>query len=157
MIHVLFVCLGNICRSPMAEAVFREFVKKENLSDKIKVDSSGLGDWHIGKGPHRGTREVLDREKITYEGIVARQISEKDWSSFDYIIAMDDQNIEGLKKFSKPIDGIVVRKLMDFIEEPRESNVPDPYYTGDFDYTYSLVTEGCKELLNYIKKQHSLT
>ncbi|WP_010097223.1 low molecular weight protein-tyrosine-phosphatase [Ornithinibacillus scapharcae] len=156
MIQVLFVCLGNICRSPMAEAVFRDLVVKNNLQDKIRVDSSGTGNWHTGEPPHSGTREVLDREKISYKGIKARQVSKNDWDDFDYIIAMDDQNIKDLRKLNPQESNIVIAKLMDFVEEAKENNVPDPYYTGDFDYTYELVLEGCSNLLSHIKQKHSM-
>lgn len=156
MIRVLFVCLGNICRSPMAEAIFRDLVKKEDLSDNIEVDSSGTGNWHIGDLPHEGTRLLLDQKKISYEGILARQVKEQDWDDFDYIIAMDEQNIADLGNIRKLSDSAVVAKLMDFVEDPEEQNVPDPYYTGDFDYTYQLVSIGCMQLLNFIKKQHHL-
>lgn len=157
MIRVLFVCLGNICRSPMAEAVFRDLVKKEELSGKIEVDSSGTGDWHVGNEPHEGTRKILDEKKISYQGILARTVQAKDWDDFDYIIAMDEQNIEGLRKIRDNDDTTVIRRLMDFVEQSDVKDVPDPYYTGNFEYTYELVSEGCEQLLNYIKKQHSLT
>lgn len=157
MIRVLFVCLGNICRSPMAEAVFRDLVKKEELSGKIEVDSSGTGDWHVGNEPHKGTRKILDEKKISYQGILARTVQAKDWDDFDYIIAMDEQNIEGLRKIRDNDDTTVIRRLMDFVEQSDVKDVPDPYYTGNFEYTYELVSEGCEQLLNYIKKQHSLT
>lgn len=156
MIHVLFVCLGNICRSPMAEAVFRDLVQKSNLEHKIQVDSGGTGGWHIGEAPHRGTRQILDRERISYEGIVARQVTKNDWDDFNYIIAMDDQNIKDLQKLHPENHDIVVSKLMDFVVDAKEKNVPDPYYTGDFDFTYELVVEGCSNLLKEIKQNHNL-
>lgn len=156
MIRVLFVCLGNICRSPMAEAIFRDLVKKENLSDKIEVDSGGTGNWHIGKQPHEGTRSLLDQKDTSYDGMLARKVEEQDWDKFDYIIAMDDQNIADLGNIRKVDNSITVAKLMDFVEEPKELNVPDPYFTGDFDYTYELVSEGCNQLLSYIKKQEHM-
>ena len=102
MIHILFVCLGNICRSPMAEAIFREKVKKEGLADRIKVDSAGTGDWHIGKPPHQGTREILKAKRISDEGLFARQIKASDLNEFDYIIAMDTENVKNIKKLSWP-------------------------------------------------------
>jgi len=92
MIKVLFVCLGNICRSPMAEAVFRHYVKEAGLADKIAVDSAGTGDWHTGSPPHRGTRNVLTANRISYEGITARQITPSDMKDSHYIIVMDEQN-----------------------------------------------------------------
>lgn len=155
LIRVLFVCLGNICRSPMAEAVFRDLVRKNNLSDKIEVDSAGTGNWHVGNPPHEGTRKILEQENISYEGITARQVSENDWSDFDYIIAMDDDNIAELDKLKT--SDVETAKLMDFVEDAPEENVPDPYFTGNFDYTYELVSAGCENLLNYIIEKHDLT
>ncbi|MFC4025718.1 low molecular weight protein-tyrosine-phosphatase [Oceanobacillus longus] len=154
MIRVLFVCLGNICRSPMAEAIFRDLVNKENLSHQIEVDSGGTGNWHVGKQPHEGTRTLLEREKISFEGMLGRQVAEDDWDDFDYIIAMDDQNLEDLGNIRKGNDSTVVRRLMDFVENPAEANVPDPYYTGNFEYTYQLVSAGCSHLLRYLKEKH---
>ncbi|WP_284141545.1 MULTISPECIES: low molecular weight protein-tyrosine-phosphatase [unclassified Virgibacillus] len=156
MIRVLFVCLGNICRSPMAEAVFRQMVKEEKLETEIEVDSSGTGDWHVGEPPHHGTRDLLAQKQIPYDGLRARQVTVHDWEKFDYIIAMDDQNIKDLRKLKAGNDNIVVAKLMDYVQNAGESNVPDPYFTGDFDYTYKLVKAGCANLLTYIKVVNGL-
>ncbi|MFD1360742.1 low molecular weight protein-tyrosine-phosphatase [Lentibacillus salinarum] len=156
MIRVLFLCLGNICRSPMAEAIFRDLVKNEGLSGKINVDSAGLGHWHVGEVPHEGTRELLDRQRIAYDGMKARQLHKRDFSDFNYLIAMDDQNISALSTFGEKSDDMMVAKLMDFVNEAKEADVPDPYFTGNFDYTYALVSEGCRALLNHIKHEHNL-
>lgn len=154
MKQILFVCLGNICRSPMAEAVFRDLVYQEGLQDQIKVDSAGTGPWHVGKVPHEGTREILTKYNISYEGMKARQVKDNDPKLFHYIIAMDDQNMRDMQDFYGKDHGSEVFKLMDFVEDSSETNVPDPYYTGDFEYTYELVKEGTKNLLSYIKKNN---
>lgn len=157
MIRILFVCLGNICRSPMAEAVFREKVKQAGLADKIEVDSAGTALWHDGKPPHKGTRAKLDEHDISYEGMTARQIFQGDFNAFDYIVTMDDQNMVNIQsEYDVPKDGVIVRKLMDFVDNPREVNVPDPYYTGDFDYTYDLINEASEKLLQDIIKRYQL-
>ena len=139
----------------MAEAVFRDMLLKENLTEKIEADSGGIGGWHVGKMPHHGTRKILDKQNISYEGMRARQVSKKDWENFNYIIAMDDQNIKDLQKINSQNE-IVVAKLMDFVEEINEQEVPDPYYTGNFDYTFELVTEGCSNFLSYIRDEHNI-
>lgn len=156
LIRVLFVCLGNICRSPMAEAVFRDYVNKEGLGDKFFIDSAGLGGWHIGEGPHHGTRKILKKYNISGEGLVARKIETADLDKFDYIIAMDDDNLSGIQRLRKDHPKAYVAKLMDFVPDADENNVPDPYYTGNFEQVYHLVTMGCRALLEKIKAEHGL-
>ncbi|WP_174615943.1 low molecular weight protein-tyrosine-phosphatase [Virgibacillus ihumii] len=156
MIRVLFICLGNICRSPMAEAVFRNLVQQDNLSDKITVDSAGIGHWHSGEPPHKGTRDMLDKLHISYKDMKARQVHSTDWRDFDYIIAMDDQNIRDLRNINDEMSEVTIAKLMDFVKDPDNENVPDPYFTGNFDYTYELVSKGCNGLLDNIKKEKNI-
>lgn len=153
MIHVLFVCLGNICRSPMAEAVFREMVKKEGLEKKIGIDSAGTGDWHIGHPPHRGTLTILKEKQINADDLIARKISVKDLSEFDYIIGMDTNNVKDIEKLGNIPSHVKVRRLLDFAEQTPENDIPDPYYTGKFPEVYALVKVGCENLLNEFKKE----
>lgn len=154
MIHVLFVCLGNICRSPMAEAVFRDLVKREGLEDKIIIDSAGTGDWHVGNPPHQGTRKILSKNQISFEGMVARQILKEDLSKFDYIIAMDRKNEMDIIRLNKSKQNQTnILKLLDLTEEHQGKDVPDPYYTGNFDEVYQLVKQGCEKLLQKIKTE----
>jgi len=152
---VLFVCLGNICRSPMAEAVFRDLLKRKGLEHRINVDSAGTGDWHIGKPPHEGTRGLLDRYSISYEGMTARQLAKEDGGNFDLIVAMDSQNERDIRANLGVSSRAHVIRFLSLLPEKGIEDVPDPYYTGNFDEVYELVREGCEKLLERIMKQES--
>ncbi|ALC80169.1 MULTISPECIES: low molecular weight protein-tyrosine-phosphatase [Bacillus] len=156
MIEVLFICLGNICRSPMAEAVFRDLVKKKGLEGKISVDSAGTGSWHVGNPPHEGTSSLLKEKGISTEGMAARVVEEEDLEKFDYLIAMDAENISALKVIARYSGNAAISRLLDLVDESETKDVPDPYYTGNFEEVYSLVTRGCEKLLDRIVKEHNL-
>ena len=153
MIQVNFVCLGNICRSPMAEAVFKEMVDEANLSDQIAVDSAGTGSWHVGEMAHRGTRRVLAQHGIEYAGR-ARQVTREDMQPEHYVIAMDESNVDELRR--RFGDHPRLYRLLDFASESKVQNVPDPYYSGNFEYVYQLVKDGCRGLLETIREEHGL-
>ncbi|RME46143.1 MAG: low molecular weight phosphotyrosine protein phosphatase, partial [Caldilineae bacterium] len=142
MIGVIFVCLGNICRSPMAEAVFADLVEKAGLTSHFRIDSAGTAGYHIGETPHPGTRRVLQQHNIAYQG-QARQFDRHDFDRFDYIIALDDGNLADLEW----LDGAgtyrhKMHRLLDFARHTSQRNVPDPYYTGDFEGVYQMVRDG---------------
>ena len=150
-LKVLFVCLGNICRSPIAEAVFQKMVDEAGLSSQIQVDSAGTGSWHVGERPHYGTRQLFIKHGIAYNGR-ARQITQTDMTTADtYIIAMDQGNVTDLQlRFGQHPH---LHRLLDFAKKANERNVPDPYYTGKFDEVYELVMDGCRGLLATIREQ----
>ena len=154
MIHVLFVCLGNICRSPMAEAMFRDLVQKGKLGDRVTVDSAATSSWHIGSPPHKGTLAKLKEYNISSEGLAGRQLSAEDFEKFDYIIGMDESNITNIRDMLGQPDHPKILRFLDLTDHRKD--VPDPYYTGDFQETYDLVLDGCEALLEKIRTDHAL-
>jgi protein-tyrosine phosphatase len=158
MIKVLFVCLGNICRSPMAEAVFQQHVKDAGLAEKIMVDSAGTGNWHVGEQAHQGTRNILKQHKILYNGR-ARQLAQRDLSDFDYVLAMDNSNLSNIRRYMGGKGEAEVCLFLSYALDAgtvEVAEVPDPYYDNRFEYVYNLVQQGSKALLAHIRKEHDL-
>jgi protein-tyrosine phosphatase len=152
-VTVTFVCLGNICRSPMAEAVFRNLVHQAGLDDQIKVDSCGTGSWHIGEAAHSGTQAVLRQHGIPCHH-TARKLSKGDLAEADYLIAMDKENLEDIHRFgeTRAETGL----LLNYAPTLGLQEVPDPYYTNRFEEVYNLVEAGCAGLLAHIRQEERL-
>ncbi|HEX5324032.1 MAG TPA: low molecular weight protein-tyrosine-phosphatase [Capsulimonadaceae bacterium] len=152
-IRVLFVCLGNICRSPMAEAVFAHKVREAGLSERIEADSAGTGSWHVGERPHSGTRRVLAANNISYDHC-ARTLFPSDLNDFDYIITMDETNLRDVLRMGR--GRARVAPLMSYAANSGWIEVPDPYYTGRFDEVYHLVDQATEGLLAMIRREHEI-
>lgn len=158
MIKVLFVCLGNICRSPMADGIMRQKVKDAGLENKIMVDSAGTGSWHVGERAHKGTRDILEKNDIPYDGR-ARQFKQRDLSDFDYILAMDKDNLRNIEKVAGGDSDGEIRTFLSYANKAGLTSfveVPDPYYDNRFNDVFELVNQGCDALLAHIKKTHKL-
>lgn len=154
-IRVLFVCLGNICRSPMAEAVFQHKVREAGLEAWIITDSAGTGDWHIGRPPHEETRRILTVNQISYEHR-ARLITRSDLKTFDYILTMDENNFQDVTALGQ--GRAKVARFLDYAPDSGVREVPDPYYQGSAAYAevFRLVNAAAEGLLAAIIRDHGL-
>ena len=151
---VLFVCLGNICRSPAAEAIFIDLLKKKGLNDNFTVDSAGTGSWHIGKKADKRMRIAAKKRGVEILS-KARQINTKDFEKFNYIIAMDDsnfRNIQDLKNRTSSTDFASIKKIQNFRSVFNEQEVPDPYFGGDdgFDHVLDILEDSVSRFLESI-------
>ena len=150
MIKVLFVCYGNICRSPMGEFILKDLVKKENLENKFEIASAGTSSEELGNPVYYLAKEKLLEHNISCEGKTARKLKVEDYEYYDYILAMESSNIRDIKRmFNKNVERKVYR-LLDFTYNSRD--IDDPWYTRDFDRAYKEILEGCEAFLKYIKE-----
>ncbi|EKU46831.1 low molecular weight protein-tyrosine-phosphatase [Staphylococcus massiliensis] len=145
MVTVAFVCLGNICRSPMAEAIMKHRLKERHI-DGIHVESRGTGEWNLGEPPHQGTKDILDQHHISYDGMISELFQPDD--DFDYVIAMDQSNVDNIKRINPSLKGKLF-KLLEF-SDMDETDVPDPYYTNNFEGVYEMVQSSCDHLIDFI-------
>ena len=148
MKKILFVCHGNICRSPMAEFVMKYLVREEGLADQIAVDSKALHRDEIGSDTHRGTREELRAHGVPFEKRRATLMTAEDYDTYDLIIGMDTENMHDLTRLTGGDPQHKVHRLLSYIGEERD--VADPWYTGNFDVTYRDVDAGCHALLRML-------
>ena len=153
---VLMVCLGNICRSPMAEGVFDHLLHQEGLDEHIRVDSAGTGSWHVGESPDIRSIRTAAGHGVTLTGS-AQQLQSEDFRSFDYIVAMDQSNLENLEGFRDGVGGDAALYLLrEFDQEGGPgAEVPDPYYggAGGFEEVYGMVERACRGLLDHILEE----
>lgn len=154
-INILFVCLGNICRSPMAEYLMRDKIAKAGLSDFITTDSAGTSGENDGDGMHCGTADVLDKLNIRSHDFVSKKVRPKNWAQFDYIIAMDNNNLRNLERlFGKSHEKLF--QITTICPELDYDHIPDPWYTGKFNLTYELLDKCCDALLEKVKRENGL-
>lgn len=150
MIKIMFVCHGNICRSPMAEFVMRDMLKKRGLDRKITVASSATSTEEIGNDIHYGTRRILDKYSVPHSPREAVQLTRADYEKYDFFVGMDSANIRNMHRiFGSDPEGKIIR-LLDLTDEKRD--VADPWYTGNFEATYRDVTLGSEALIEHITK-----
>lgn len=157
-VSVLFVCMGNICRSPTAEGVFRHLVRQEKLEDIILTDSAGTHAYHVGNPPDNRALAAAERRGIELHDLRARRVSPEDFDLFDYVLAMDQDNYENLSAICPPGYETRLRMFMDYAPHLPIGEVPDPYYGGvsGFERVIDMVEEAAKGLLEEIRSKHSV-
>jgi protein-tyrosine phosphatase len=146
-IRVLFICMGNICRSPLAEGLFRHKAGGRGAADRFLVDSAGTGAWHVGERPDGRVRELARRRGVDLDGR-ARQVTPDDLERFDHLICMDEENLRQLERLGAP--GSKLRLLLESDPSSTVREVPDPYYGGrrGFEVVYDLIDSACEALLD---------
>lgn len=154
-VSVLFVCMGNICRSPTAEGVFRHVVKQRNMTDVIQIDSAGTHSYHVGESPDSRSQSTALSRGVNLSAQRARQVEPIDFDRFDYVIAMDRANLENLKQVQSTDQHAKLQLFMDFASDWDQQEVPDPYYGDDgFDLVFDMVQSASEGLLVHIIKNN---
>lgn len=151
--RLLFVCLGNICRSPAAEGVMRSLIEAKGFADRISIRSAGTGGWHAGKLPDQRMRTAAQNRGYDLSSR-ARQVTENDLSDYDLVLVMDRQNLRDLKCFDRASQfDSKIRLFCDFCTDHQETEVPDPYYGGEqgFELVLDLLEDGCRGVLAHIR------
>ena len=148
MVKVMFVCLGNICRSPMAEFVLKDLVRRRGIENEFYIESSATSFEEVGNGVHYGTINKLNSVGIPIENRKAKRLSKSDYEKFDYILGMEERNIDNIFRIIGKDTENKVCRLLDFSKNPRD--IADPWYTGNFDETYEDILEGCESFLEKV-------
>ena len=154
MVRVLFVCMGNICRSPLAQGVFEDVLRREGLEGEVSVDSAGTGAWHVGSSPDERALSAASLRGVDISSQRARRIKPEDCRNFDYVLTMDEENYRAVAGLCR--GSAVVRPFLDFATDSLETAVPDPYYGGPdgFEHVLDLVEEASEGLLEDIRERH---
>ena len=152
MVRILFICHGNICRSPMAEFVMKDMVHRAGLEAEFHIESAATSTEELGNPVYPPVRRLLNRHGIDCSGKTARQLQKRDYETYDLLIGMDHANLRNMQRICGGDPSGRLHLLMDFTCRPGE--VADPWYTGDFDATWRDVEEGCRGLLNHLRTQH---
>jgi len=154
-VSVLFVCMGNICRSPTAEAVFRQYVENAGLSDCIEIDSAGTHDYHIGASPDLRTQHAAQQRGYDMSALRGRQVGEGDFHRFDYVLAMDHANLAILQRITPTGSATRAKLFLEYARHHNEREVPDPYYGGadGFERVLDMVEDAAEGLLLHIKQR----
>ena len=155
MKRILFVCLGNICRSPTAHAVFEHLLEREGLAHVVSVDSAGTGDWHVGRPPDARASAAAFGRGYQMDHLRARQFGPDDFDAFDYILAMDDNNLSDILAQAPDNHDAQVKLFLEFGREYDEREVPDPYYGGDagFEHVLNLIEDASRGLLEHLRHE----
>jgi protein-tyrosine phosphatase len=155
MVRVLFVCMGNICRSPLAQGVFEGVLRREGLGDEVFVDSAGTGSWHVGSPPDERAQRSASLRGIDLSTQRARRVTLDDCQSFDYVLTMDEENYQAVAALCRE-GGAEVRPFLDYAPERPESEVPDPFYGGPegFEHVLDIVEAASEGLLEDIRRRH---
>ncbi|RZU98518.1 low molecular weight protein-tyrosine-phosphatase [Spiribacter vilamensis] len=155
MTRVLFVCMGNICRSPIAEGIFRERLRVEGLTEQVSTDSAGTHDYHVGRAPDRRAQAMMAQEGIDISDLRARQVDGFDFEFFDYVLAMDEGNYEWLRAEAPSDYQAKIQPMLSFAASPGVHWVPDPYFGGDsgFRSVYELIDDAANGLLDSVRRR----
>jgi protein-tyrosine phosphatase len=154
-VKVLFVCMGNICRSPMAEGAFKHYVREAGLSERIVSDSAGTHDYHLGDPPDPRAQVAAIRRGYDLSGLRARQVHRSDFDAFDYVLAMDETNLRSLERLCPPQHAHKLKLFLEFGADVARREVPDPYYGNAqaFERVLDIVEQGAQGLLRHLRER----
>ena len=159
MVSILFVCLGNICRSPTAEGVFRALCEREGILDQCHIDSAGTAGWHAGKSPDPRAIAAAAQRGVDISSLRARQAIADDFDRFDFVLAMDSSNHDDLERLRSPDQRGQLNRFLEFAGSTAPVDVPDPYYGGDdgFEYVLDLIEEASTGFIQFLRSEGRLS